>query len=341
MKNVLAIGISNKEFFNIILTYYPRENDETYSIVLFLDEHKVTVEEISDIINRHSIEAFKSAKIFYMKEILAHFDSKFPNLTTGDRNFLYAYNPNAKLILPIFLRDKFSTEKVYTLDDDVFIFKTLNSEFSHDYAFKKETMFRLRGSLANETTKVFNSIFGTTFTIDELNKISLNSGTIVYNITKDSNYDQYVLRFIQSAFIQRVFYDYSGFTSWTLEQRFQHFNMHRLQNEFGIDLLSAKEVNLTLGYDKHYRVDKKYLVNVTPNLIHYACGVKKNLFLSQFLSGIEWVNGFKYIPLYELKETLYDFSYQPPKFKTLYASTINKRLEKLEIKKNSQTTSLF
>ena len=111
--------------------------------------------------------------------------------------------------------------------------------------------------------------------------------------------------------------------------------MHRLQNEFGIDLLSAKEVNLVLGYDKHYRSDKKYLVNVIPNLIHYAAGVKKNLYLSQFLSGIEWINGQKYRPLYELKDTLYDFSYIPGKFKDIYKEVIDDRLERLEIKKKT------
>ena len=73
--------------------------------------------------------------------------------------------------------------------------------------------------------------------------------------------------------------------------------------------------------DKDMKAGKppeRYLKAVTPSLIHYAIGTKKPLWLNDFLPGLTWkYDGFLYQAKYELKDILYDKTWQPPSFKSV------------------------
>ena len=78
----------------------------------------------------------------------------------------------------------------------------------------------------------------------------------------------------------------------------------------------------------------KYLKVVVPSIIHYAIGVKKPLWLNDFLPGLEWRYGFTYEAKYELKNILYDKNWVPPSFKSIQKNGFN-------LKKDLKTNSVF
>jgi len=135
--------------------------------------------------------------------------------------------------------------------------------------------------------------------------------------------------------VHHLFYDFNGYSSWTIEQRFQYFNLHRLRKEGRtVDLFNSKDLRLIIKIDKNAIASGKqlsYLKRVVPSLIHYAVGTKKPLWLRQFLPGIAWrFGGFQYQPKYELKDILYNKDWVPPKWKN-----VQKKIKNNAINKNS------
>ena len=60
----------------------------------------------------------------------------------------------------------------------------------------------------------------------------------------------YFERFMKNEFAQHMFFDFEGYTSWTVEQRFHHFNVHRLMKE-------KMQVDLFKG--EHYAKYSRYV----------------------------------------------------------------------------------
>jgi hypothetical protein len=230
--------------------------------------------------------------------------------------------------MPIYLAEKFGVKRTYTSDDDIFIFNDLSYMFTEytGFAYKKENLFNFKNKDKYEVLSAFNEIFESNFTLDEMNALSLNCGNLMY--THDDKLEYYFKRFMNHPMTHHLFFNFVGYVSWTVEQRFHHFNIHRLiRDRNAVDQLKSKDLRLMQNVDKEALANKTqpiYLKQVTPSLLHYAIGTKKPIFLRQFLQGIEWKFGFRYEPKYELKDILYDESWRPPAFKAVHKATIKK-----------------
>lgn len=318
MNNVLAIGVSNRDYFNIMMSYYPKDANENYSIVLFIDNQNSILDDIRDLIRSHNIPAFNKASIVVNSDLALDY-IKDHTLSDAAQKVLIENGLFFKIIAPIYIKKIWGATRVFFVDDDIFILKDLSPLFDKydGWAFKKENLFSLKNSDKHEITKQFNSIFGSNFKLKELNAISLNSGTIMYDV--DNDYVTHVNRFLENSFVQNISFNTVGFTAWTLEQRFQHFNMHYLmKNQANLKLINGSDIRLITNVGNE-EVGTIYLKQSTPYIIHYAIGVKKPLWLSKFLIGIAWMfNGFIPQPKFELKNILYNKDWTPSQAKRLH-----------------------
>jgi len=319
MNNILAIGVCNRDYFNIMMSYYPKDINENYRIVLFVDNQNNILDDIKGLIKFHNIPIFNNAKIIVNSDLVLDY-IKEHTLSTSAQQVLTDNVLFFKLIVPIYIKKVYNTTRVFAIDDDIFILKDLSPLFNKydGWAFKKENLFSLKNSDKLEVINQFNFIFNTDFKLDELNSISLNSGTIMYDI--DDNYVTHVNMFFENSLIQNISFKTVGFTAWTLEQRFQHFNMHYLmKNKHNVKLLDGSDIRLitNVGNDE---IGTIYLKQVTPYIIHYAIGVKKPLWLSKFLIGVAWkFNDFIFQPKFELKNILYNKNWVPGRIKRAHS----------------------
>lgn len=313
--NALAIGVSNLEYLNILLTYYPKSLNENFDIYIFID-NKVSLSDVQKVIADHNIPVWDNAEYIIISDLYDYYAEKH-EYTGKSKEFLYRHGCLFKILMPIYLAEKFDVKRTYVSDDDVFILNDLSNMFTEYQAFgyKKENLFYLRNSDKYEVLAAFNEIFETSFTLEQVNALSINAGNVIYD--HDPKLEYYFKRYVNHPMVHHLFFNFAGYTSWTVEQRFHHFNFHRLLNEGKhVDFIQSKDLRLVLNIDKSDNKTKQ-LKQVTPSLIHYAVGTKKPIFLRQFLTGIEWKYGFAYEPKYELKDILYDVTWQPPSFKEI------------------------
>jgi len=302
-KNAVGIGVSNLEWINIMLSYYPKDIDENFDIYLFVDTTKVKLNQIRHVIGNHNIPIFKKATLIDVKQLYKYYIEKH-RYEGKAKEFLLTHGAMFKILMPIYLNEKYKVERTYTSDDDVFIFKDLSYMFDKykGYAFKKENLFTLRNKDKYETLAAFNEMFESEFTLEEMNSLSLNCGNMLYGV--DPKLEYYFERFMKHAWSHHMYYDFEGYTSWTVEQRFHHFNIHRLMKEGKtVEPFVGDDLRLVLSIGK--TPSDKSLKSKVPALLHYAVGKKKPDFLRSFLPGIEWRFGFLYNAQYELKGKLY------------------------------------
>ena len=316
--NVLAIGVSHRDYFSIMMAYYPKDIDETFDIVLFVDNRNNILQDIKDLIEYYNVPIFKRAKIVIIEDLLNDCVQNF-NPSERAKKFLFEFAACFKLFVPIYLKKHYNVQRVFAIDDDIFILRDLSPFFEKykGWAFKKETLFNLKTKNKQDIINEFNSMLDTSFELNELNSLSLNSGTIMYDI--DDMYTEYVKRFIENTFAQDLFFNNDGFSAWTVEQRFQHFNMHRLLKERDDTLLfQGSDVRLITGVGDD-EPGQNYLKQTIPYIIHYTLGVKKPLWLRKFLPGIAWrFDGYVFHPKFELKDILYNENWKPLPFKLVH-----------------------
>lgn len=329
--NALGIGVSSMEYINILCTYYPKDIIENFDVYFFIDIEKVTIEQIKSVISCHSIPIFNNATYIIIKDVYDHYTEKH-QYTGRAKTMLYNQGCLFKILIPIYLKEKYNVSRTYTSDDDVFIFNDLSYMFDKykGFAIKKDNLFNFKNSDKYEVLAAYNEIFSSNFSLSQMDALSVNAGNVIYG--DDPDMEEYVKRFINHPMVHHLYYDFDGYVSWTIEQRWQHFNLHRLRSEGKhADLIESKDLRLAQNVDKKALADNiqlEYLKHVTPSLLHYAVGTKKPIFLRQFLRGIEWKFGITYEPLYELKNILYDETWTPPKFKQI------QKKQKEKIKKN-------
>ena len=75
-QNALVIGVSNLEFVNILLTYYPKGLKETFDIYLFIDDKKVTINQIKEVISNHNVNIFNNATYIITNDVYDHYAQK-------------------------------------------------------------------------------------------------------------------------------------------------------------------------------------------------------------------------------------------------------------------------
>jgi len=302
-KNAVAIGTSNLEWINILLSYYPKDIQENFDIYMFVDTSKITINQVRHVIGNHNVPIFKKATFVDVRQLYKYYIEKH-GYEGKAKEFLLTHGAMFKILMPIYLNEKFGVERTYTSDDDVFIFKDLSYLFNkyEGYAFKKENLFYLRNKDKYETLAAFNEMFESDFTLEQVNALSLNCGNLLYGI--DPKLEYYFERFMKHSWSHHMYYDFEGYTSWTVEQRFHHFNIHRLLKEgHKVEPFKGEDLRLILSIGKN--PPEKSLKSTVPSLLHYAVGKKKPDFLRSFLPGIEWRYGFKYEPQFELKDKLY------------------------------------
>jgi len=318
--NAVAIGISSLEFTNILCSYYPKGIKEKFDIYLFVDDTKIDLDKLKNIFNEHNLQIFKDAKIIILNDLYQYYIKKhgYEGLS---KEFLLKHGCLFKILMPIYLKEKFGVKRTYVSDDDVFILNDLSYMWDEykEFGIKKENLFYIRNKNKYDVMNAFNEIFESDFTLDQMNSLSINAGNIIY--AEDPKLEYYFERFIKHPFIHHMFFDFSGYTSWTVEQRFHHFNMHRYLSEGReVKFLQSKDLRLMQNLDKDMKAGtppEKYLKVVMPSIIHYAIGTKKPLWLRDFLPGLKWRFGFTYKPKYELKDILYNKSWFPPSFKSV------------------------
>jgi len=317
--NVLAIGVSHRDHFSIMMAYYPKDIHENFDIILFVDNRNDILQDIKDLIDHYNIPSFKNAKIVINTEMMDEYSSKFI-FSERVNKFLFKFFLGFRLLVPIYLREHFNTKKTFAIDDDIFILRDLSPLFNkyQGWVFKKENLFDFKNKNKHRVLKEFNSVFNSDFTLSQMNSLSLNSGTIIYD-NYDDKYPEYVKKFIENDYIQSMFFDHTGYSAWTVEQRFQHFNMHRLMKERNdTKLFEGKEVRLITSLGKEREGDK-FIKIVVPYLIHYTVGVKKPLWLRKFIPGIAWrFNDYQFTPKFELKDILYNKHWEPTPFKLIH-----------------------
>lgn len=303
-KNALAIGVGYYEYINILLSYYPKNLNEDFDIFIFADTSRVDLNLLKDLVNSYNIPVWSNATYIELSELYDLYTKEL-NLKGKANDILYNHGCMFKVLQPIYLTSKYDYEKVLSSDDDVFIFRDLSDIFCKykEFAFKKETIFTIKSS-KEKTLKCYNEIFGTNFSLERINSLPLNAGNILS--VKDEKLIGYFYDFLNHETVHDLFYNYKrkGFTSWTIEQRFQHFNMHRLLDEGrSVEFLQAEDVRLLLTVGKNH--PEKHLQQKVPRLFHYAIGKRKTLFLREFLPRIEWKYGFIYETKYELKNKIF------------------------------------
>lgn len=321
-ENALAIGVSNLEFVNILLTYYPKDVKETFNVYLFVDNKRVTIDKVKEVISNHNVPLFTNATFINISDLYDYYAEKH-GYEGRAKEMLYNHGCIFKILMPIYLQEHYGVKRTYTSDDDIFIFNDLSYMFEKykEFGFKKENLFNLRAKNKYEVLGAFNEIFGTEFSLEQMNSLSVNAGNVIYGY--DPDMEELIKRWMNHPMVHHLFFDYNGYTSWTIEQRWQHFNLHRLRAEGRkVDLLQSKDLRLMQNVDKKALAAGEkpiHLKEVTPSLLHYAIGVKKPIFLRQFLRGIEWKFGFEYQPKYELKDILYDEDWVPTPWKVVQA----------------------
>lgn len=321
-ENALAIGVSNLEFVNILLTYYPKGIKETFNAYLFVDDKRVTIDQVKEVISNHDVPLFTNATFINISDLYDYYAEKH-KYEGRVKDMLYNHGCIFKILMPIYLQEHYGVKRTYTSDDDIFIFKDLSYMFDKykEFGFKKENLFNLRNKNKYEVLSAFNEMFGTDFSLEQMNSLSVNAGNVIYGY--DDKMEELIKNWMNHPMTYHLYHDYDGYTSWTIEQRWQHFNLHRLRAEGRtVDLLQSKDLRLMQNVDKKALAAGEqpiFLKQVTPSLLHYAIGVKKPIFLRQFLRGIEWKFGFEYQPKYELKDILYDETWEPTPFKVVQA----------------------
>lgn len=321
-ENALAIGVSNLEFINILLTYYPKNTKETFNVYLFIDTKKVSIAQVNEVISNHNVPIFTSAERIDLQSVYDYYVEKHGYVGKA-KDMLYHQGCIFKILMPIYLQENFGVKRTYTSDDDIFIFNDLSYMFEKykEFGFKKDNLFNFKNSDKYEVLAAYNEIFSTNFSLEQMNSLSVNAGNVIYGY--DTDMEEYVKRFINHPMVHHLYYNFVGYVSWTIEQRWQHFNIHRLKAEGRIvNILESEDLRLAQNVDKVALANDEqpiYLKQVTPSLLHYAIGVKKPIFLRQFLGGIEWKHGIKYEPKYELKDILYDKTWRPIAFKHIQA----------------------
>jgi hypothetical protein len=317
-QNALVIGVSNLEFVNILLTYYPKNLKETFDVYLFVDHKKVTPDQIKEVISNHNVELFNNATYVIINDVYDFYTQKHGYVGKA-KDMLYNQGCIFKILAPTYLKEKYGVTRVYTSDDDVFIFNDLSYMFEKykGFAIKKDNLFNFKNKDKYEVLAAYNEMFSSNFSLEQMDALSVNAGNVMYG--DDPDMEEYVRRFITHPMVHHLYYNFDGYVSWTIEQRWQQFNLHRLRAEGKhADLLESKDIRLAQNVNKEALRDNTqliYLKEVVPSLLHYAIGTKKPIFLRQFLQGIEWRFGFRYEPKYELKDILYDEYWEPPLFK--------------------------
>jgi hypothetical protein len=302
-KYALAIGSSTLEYLNILLTYYPRDVIENFDIFFFFDSTKVSEKQIKDVIRKYNIKIFKDSNFIDLGELYKKYELKY-SLAGKAKKMLYEHGCIFKILQPLYLIEEFGYEKVLSSDDDIFILRDLSPIFENykEFSFKKEQLFRLRTSNRFDTLNAYNKIFNLNLTIEEANSLSVNAGNILSS--KDESLSDHFYNFMINDFVHHLYFDYIGYTRWTVEQRFQQFNLHYLKAQGrSVEFFNSDDLRLVLSVDKE--PDERYLKNAVPRLIHYAVGKKKPIYLNYFLKGIEWKYSVKYNPQYELKNKLF------------------------------------
>lgn len=327
-KNALAIGICNLEYTNILLTYYPKGLNENFDIYIFIDSAKIAIEELRSVISQHNIPIWNNAEYIVINDVYDHYQEKY-QYNDRAKEFLYTHGALFKILMPCYLEEKFGVTKTYTTEDDTFIFKDLSNMFNdyEQFAYKKNTLFYFKSSHKYREHESFNQVFESDFSMEELNSFPVYSGNIVYS--SDPKLEYYFNRYLNHPYIQHLFFDFKGYTSWTIEQRFQHLNYHRLKRDgYKVDSISPEDLRIYSAVIKDEEVteDYKLLKQKIPALVHYGIGIKKPIWLRNFIKGISWLyDGFMYEPKYELKDILYDTSWQPDKFAKSYNSDKKKK----------------
>lgn len=325
--NALAIGICNLEYTNILLTYYPRGLDENFKVYLFIDNTKISLDELRKLIASHNIPVWNDAEFIIINDVYDYYQDRH-NYIGKAKEFLYTHGSLFKILMPIYLKDKFGVKKTYTSEDDTLIFGDLSNMFTdyEEFAYKRNGLFYFKGNHKYAECKSYNQIFESDFTMKELDALPIFSGNIVYS--DDPKLEYFFERYVNHPYIHYLFFNFNGYTSWTVEQRFQQFNLHRLKKEGRkIDMISPKDLRI----DSRVITDEegetaKFLKNATPSLIHYGIGAKKPIWLRNFIKGIAWkYDGFMYEPKYELKDILYDKNWSPATFKNIYSDDKRKK----------------
>lgn len=302
-KYALAIGASTLEYLNILFTYYPNDICEQFDVFFFFDSRKVTELQIKEIAKKYGHKVFTEANYIDLSELYLKYEREY-GLVGKSKKMMYEHGCIFKILQPMYLIDELGYEKVLSSDDDIFILGDITKTFENykEFAFKKEQLFYLRTSTKYDTLREYNKIFNLDISLEQANSISVNAGNILSSA--DTDLHKHFYNFITNDYVHHLYYDFEGYTRWTIEQRFQQFNVHNhLKNGRSIEFFKAEDLRLVLSVDKDPQ--EKYLKTAIPRLIHYAVGKKKPLFLNQFLSGIEWKYGFKYEPKYELKNKLF------------------------------------
>jgi hypothetical protein len=302
-KYALAIGSSSLEYLNILLTYYPRDLVENFDIFFFFDSKKISEKQLKDLISKHNIEIFKNSNFIDLANLYKIYELKY-SLIGKPKEILHEHGALFKILQPLYLIEEFGYEKVLSSDDDIFILRDLSPIFENykEYCFKKEQLFILRTSNKFNTLNAFNKIFDLNLTLEEANSLTVNSGNILS--IKDEMLSNHFYNFITNDYVHYLYFNFEGFTKWTLEQRFHQFNLHYLKSKNkSVELFNADDLRLFLSVDKE--PEEMYLKKTVPRIIHYAVGKKKPIFLNYFLKGIEWRYGIKYDPKYELKDKLF------------------------------------
>jgi len=327
-KNAFAIGVCNLEYMNILLTYYPRGLNENFDIYIFVDNVKISVEQLKEVVLSHNIPVWNNAKYIIINDVYDFYQEKH-KYTGKAKEFLYTHGALFKILMPCYLEKTFGVTKTYTSEDDTFIFNDLSNMFTdyEQFAFKKNTLFYFKGGHKHHELNTYNQIFESNFTMSELNECPVFSAHVVSS--KDSKLEYYFERYVKNPFIQHLFFDFKGYTSWTVEQRFQHVNMYRLMRDgYKVDMINPKDLRIysaTIN-DDDVNENSKFLKQGSPSIAHYGVGAKKPIWLRNFIKGIAWkYDGFIYQPKYELKDIMYDPNWEPVKFAKLYNSDKKKK----------------
>ena len=324
--NALAIGVCNLEYTNILLTYYPKGLEENFDIYLFVDDQKISIEDLKNVIAQHDIPVWNNAEYIVINDVYDYYQEKH-KYEGKAKEFLYTHGSLFKILMPCYLGDKFGVKKTYTSEDDTFIFSDLSNMFEDykEFAYKKNGLFYFKGSHRYKELASYNQVFESDFNMEELNALPVFSGNVVYSA--DDKLEYYFERYVKHPFVHHLFFDFKGYTSWTVEQRFQHFNIHRLLKEGRtVDMIAPKDLRIYSAVNKDEDSTAQYLKQVTPALVHYGIGAKKPIWLRDFIRGISWkFDGFMYEPKYELKDILYDRNWSPDQFKNIYDSDKRKK----------------
>jgi len=286
-----------------------------------VDDTKIDLGKLKGIFEEHGLDIFKNAKIIILNDLYDHYIKKH-GYEGKSKEFLLSHGCLFKILMPIYLREKFGVKRTLVSDDDVFILNDLSYMWDEyeEFGIKKENLFYIRGKDKYDIMDAFNEIFEADFTLEQINGLCINAGNIIYG--EDPKLEYYFERFMKHPFIHHLYFNFTGYTSWTVEQRFHHFNIHRyLAEGRKVKFTKSKDLRLMQNLDKGMKAgtpDERYLKQVTPSIIHYAIGTKKPLWLRDFLPGLSWkFDGFQYEPKYELKDILYNKDWQPPSFKSV------------------------